>query len=307
MGNRPEPRHRSRLIPGRLLRGRGIAFGCLAVLGVLAGAAGLQALYTRPLVTGGLPRREVYWLALSWLLLSAVLVAAGDWIRRLFSRPLPSASLGQRRLGLAATLLLLAALTTFNQFDGLLRGFHQSGDAAFGISAATELFIIPWKRDDQLRDAISSWSDFARPRQDGVADRCSSQSDMTLLFPNDCNAPLTVIVWQIGVDTAFLVPAYGVLLALLLVWGHTQLVSRSGNIQLSGGPLTGNLVIRLLRWGPRIAVAAWLVMLADWLENTVTLWSITDSWEPTTRNDGKHNLAVRIGWRVGQARPCSGS
>jgi hypothetical protein len=91
----------------------------------------------------------------------------------------------------------------------------------------------------------------------------------------DCNAPITVLTWQLGIDTAVLVPAYAVLLGLLLVWGRRLVYQRTANIAGTAGPQAVPRIARLAK------LMAWLLLLAvvaDWVENGLTTLLATDAW-----------------------------
>lgn len=255
------------------------------------GAGLLLALFTR---TDGtqLPTPQPWLLWLAGLLLVPYIIG---WLMLLRMPAADGPAPLQRWICAAALLCTLAASTSFSQFDGLLQGFHAPGDASFGVSAATDFFLRPTLRAEQMRDAVGTWARFVRPRVQDT-DACASRIEAArLLFPNDCNAPITVLVWALGVDTGVLVPAYGVLLGLLVLWSRQRIKEREVNIM---GTIVGRAdsadpaparadqqdragaaaIARLVWLGHWAARAVLVAVVADWVENILALSLLTDIW-----------------------------
>jgi hypothetical protein len=259
----------------------------LLVAGCLVAAAILMAVYTRPdRPVVGLPEARWQLLAAAGVLLAVAAIWPLKWLTRELSIPVgenaPRASWPQRLLFGLALLLLVAAFGVLGQFDGLLRGLHGPGDTSAGVNAAISAFTPPADRKKRFGDAVGAWSKFVRPRAEGV-DLCAqgqttggpADAPAAPPFPKDCNAPITVLTWQLGIDTAVLVPAYAVLLGLLLVWGRRLVCQRTANIAGTAGP---QAVPRIARFAKLMAWLLLLAVVADWVENGLTTLLATDAW-----------------------------
>jgi hypothetical protein len=259
----------------------------LIPLVLVVGGAGFVALYTRAeLPVIGLPRASGGLIVVAAILLAAAVIGPWRWLTRQVSAPVQSdtkATPAQRVAFGLAVLLLAAAVSVFGQFDGLLRGMHEPGETSAGVNAATSAFTWPGARQDQLEDAVGAWSRFVRPRSDDTgADLCASRtpggSPDTLVaapLPHDCNAPITVLAWQLGLDTAVLVPAYAVLLGLLLVWGRRMVCQHASQITGTAGPKAAPAIAGV---ASKISWALLGAVVADWIENGLTTVLATNAW-----------------------------
>ena len=291
----------------QMSRPRGIVI--VAVAAPLV-AAVLCALFTRP-AQNGLPARQLLWLAIAIvLLLLSAAIAIGHLSYELSQTS--RLSRVQKWSASAALLIALASITAYNEFDGLLRGLHPRGDAAFGLAIVTNVFTSPERRPDQLTAAIDTWSRFVRPRASGAqSDACvlpgsananpETGEQINIPFPQDCNAPITVLAWQLGLDTALLVPAYGMLITLLILCSREALYEQQAELETTAGTgITADF--RLLGlWAAGCIVVA---VIADWVENIISLWLITGLWNTT--NGGGSNAGqvctLSAGWCASPVR-----
>jgi hypothetical protein len=236
-----------------------------------------------------------------WLLMAAALVSIcllfgiGRWVRQGFAFVQESIPNRQKVAFALALVTALAATNVLSQFDGLLRGFHRSGDSAFGVDAATSVFTSPELRAQNLREAVATWSRFARPRSENNTDGCVAPSDEAHpLFPADCNVPITVLTWYSAIDSALLTPAYALLLILLNLWLRNAIAKREQSIEHAA---RDNLIVERFKRNARwVAVAALLAIAADWIENGTALWLITDAWVVYTESQ----------WRSLEPLACGG-
>jgi hypothetical protein len=262
----------------------------LVPLLLVVGAAVVMAYYTRAAKSViGLPQARPVLLAVAGILLAAAAIGPWRWLSRQLSEPVQpdaSASARQRLVFGLALLALAASVSIFGQFDGLRRGLHAPGDSSAGVSAATAVASLPPQRRDRLSDAVAAWSQFVRPRPDG-SDLCATRTPsgsadelVAAPLPHDCNAPITVLAWQLGLDTAALVPAYAAVLGLFLVWGRRLVCQHAGTIGGTAGPETAPRIAGIAR---RIGLALLLAVVADWLENGLTVLLTTDAWTAYNR------------------------
>lgn len=272
-----------------------------AALVLPSAAALVLAYYTRP-GPSGLPRPNPFLVAAAAALLVASLVVGHRWLWRAVRAETPViASRSQRRAFAVALLVALAASASYALLDGLLHGLHEPGDASYGANAATGLSVNPRQRAQDMDDAVTVWSRFVRPRaeaddEDACASRKASANGEPLPFPRDCNAPIAVLAWVLGVDTALLVPAYGILLALLLVWGRRAIHDQRLEIAFTAGADAVDRFQRAAKWPARAVLGA---AIADWTENVLALWLTADAWAAFNAKERSQASAGALVWSPG--------
>jgi len=225
-----------------------------------------------------LPSFPIAALVASVAVLLALLLAAGAWLWHAvtYGPPAPPSWRQQLAFGVAVLALIIGS-SLFSQFDGLLHGFHQPGEVAAGVASADGFLTRPYRRAQQMREAVASWSQFARPRLPGQpADTCAAPSPVIRVpFPGNCNAPITVLAWILVVDAALIVPAYGLILGLLIVWSRSVIsVERRTGLRINR-ERAHELLQQLAQW---MIVVVLCVVLADWVENAITLGLFAAGW-----------------------------
>jgi hypothetical protein len=175
---------------------------------------------------------------------------------------------------LACALLAGASAgAVMGQMGNLLLGFHQPGEVSAN-HAALQGAGNPLGRDEQIDEALLTWSRFARSglhlqETDPVVEVPTGQA-----FREDRNAPVTALTWFFGLDAGIFVPAYFSVFGLLLVLGMRTLYTRETSIKLSSSA-DPEVFRRIARC---IAVLAIVTALADQVENWSALTFTSSAW-----------------------------
>lgn len=161
-----------------------------------------------------------------------------------------------------ALLVLLIGTVMYNTLNQFLAAFHRPGEAAYTTYDLTGPFLLPADRLAHFRAASDSWYRHANPAI-GKA-----------LYASE-HAPLAVLHHQLFVDTVLIVPAYGALLAILVVWLWRKVAQQHSH---GARDATGRAEHALLTQGPMVLFVIWVALVADWAENSLTLVVMHLSW-----------------------------
>lgn len=177
-----------------------------------------------------------------------------------------------------AILVGASAGVTMGQMGDLLLGFHRPGEASFN-QAALQGPGNPVEKDDDIDEALLSWSRFSRP---GLHQEDDEEKPADVIveppagptFEDDRDAPITVLAWFFGLDAGLFVPAYFAVFGLLLVLATKSLCDRRTGIARSTKKAP-EAYLTMLRWTAFTLIGA---ALADQVENWLALTTSATAW-----------------------------
>jgi hypothetical protein len=227
-----------------------------------------------------------FWYALAIVLTSALLAIPLWWIRRDLARNVgarvedsPAATRLDRYLFDDQTgpprwrqalvffgLVALAAVVVLGQLDALLQGMHPAGEPSSGLGSLPSLFDLDLSaKRGLIAERVGAWIAYG----DVVGDTFASAHSVAVL--------------SLLIDTFVLIPAYTVIVTILLLRAR-----RSRHEDLVGGATD---TYDLLILGAMVVLA--VTVAADLIENAVTWRAIWWGWQDLTRIDAWH---ARVIW-----------
>ena len=253
-----------------------------------AGGAALIAVlsWTREWARFG-EQPAAFWYALTIVLTSALLAIPLWWIRRdlavqrgrsrrgftgrdaRLDRYLFDDQTGPPRWRQALVffgLVALAAIVVLGQLDALLQGMHPAGEPSSGLGSLPSLFDLDLSaKRGLIAERVGAWIAYG----DVVGDTFASVHSVAVL--------------SLLIDTFVLIPAYAVIVAILLLRAR-----RSRHEDLEGGATD---TYDLLILGAMVVLA--VTVAADLIENAVTWRAIWWGWQDLARIDAWH---ARVIW-----------
>jgi hypothetical protein len=173
----------------------------------------------------------------------------------------------------------LLAGRAYTGIDAVLHALHQPGDSSYGTDTLTAPFSNPFDLSTRVTTASATW----------LQDYLARTKDTPNLL--DVQPLLTL---QLSIDTLFIVPAYAMLLILLL--GGARRLIQSEWQQINDTAHSSELIDTYLAASRWAVAAVLLAACADWVENGMLATLLQ-----TSRQNGSVGLGDSLGARAFQA------
>jgi hypothetical protein len=230
------------------------------------------ALIVPSIALGRIAHHVTYALAMAWY--RRPQTAPQPLRRGANPEPVPVARTYRSERGAFGTvvILLLVASTLYAALDDLLTGMHVPGAAGHGVQASLAA-LLQGPPAGWMQAAVTSWRDHAAE---------------PALYARS-TIPLFLAAADAFIDSLFLVPAYGVLSALLLVWGR-RIIDEELYLPPGAGPgaearrqrRDRQLAEHLARRAPWALIALVVAVGADWIENLAQVAGLSVAWHAGT-------------------------